>query len=114
MFSAFSRYLYTVHYIDIPPSPYWYCTLVNFFVLTAVMCSTLFILSMTFERFYSIIRPHKAASFNTIKKAWILIISITILSISFNIPHLFISDADGRFCVANRISSVNVFGAFYY
>ena len=78
------------------------------------MCSTLFILSMTFERFYSIIMPHKAASFNTVKKAQILILIITILSISFNVPHLFISDADGRFCVANRISSVNICGAFYY
>ena len=78
------------------------------------MCSTLFILSMTFERFYSIIMPHKAASFNTVTKARNLITIIIILSISFNIPHLFISDADGRFCVANRISSINVYGALYY
>ena len=78
------------------------------------MCSTLFILSMTFERFYSVIMPHKAASFNTVKKAQISIFIITILSICFNVPHLFISDADGRFCVANRMSSVNLFGAFYH
>ena len=58
--------------------------------------------------------PHKAASFNTVQKAQILIVIITILSILFNVPHLFISDADGRLCVANRISSVNVYGAFYY
>ena len=32
----------------------------------------------------------------------------------FHIPHLFISDSNGRFCVANRISAVNVFGAIYY
>ena len=69
---------------------------------------------MTFERFYSIIMPHKAASFNTIKKAWIIIIGVIILSILFHIPHLFISDSNGRFCVANRISAVNVFGAIYY
>ena len=69
---------------------------------------------MTFERFYSIIRPHKAASFNTIQKARNFITVIIIISIAFNVPHLFLSDYDGRFCVANRISSVNVYGALYY
>ena len=114
LISAFTRYLNTVHDVDMPPNQYWYCTLVNSIVLTATMCSTCFIMTMTFERFYSIIRPHKAASFNTVKKARIIIVCIIILSISFNIPHLFLSDHDGRFCVANRISSVNVYGAFYY
>ena len=97
-----------------PPSQYWYCSLNIFFALVAVMCSTYFILIMTFERFYSIIQPHKAASFNTIKKAKILIALIIVLSIGFNFPHLFLSDYQGRFCIANRISSINVYGALYY
>ena len=41
--------------------------------------STFFIISLTFERFYSIIRPHKAASFNTIRRAKIIIICIVII-----------------------------------
>ena len=97
-----------------PRSPYWYCSLLIVFNLTAVMCSTNFILTMTFERFYSIIMPHKAASFNTVKRAKILIGCIVVLSIGFNFPHLFLSDTQGRYCIANRIASVNVYGALYY
>ena len=50
---------------------------------------------MTFERFYSIIRPHKAASFNTVKKAKIIIVSIFVFFTVFNIPHPFFIEMDG-------------------
>ena len=97
-----------------PPSAYWYCSILIFISLTTVMCSTLFILSMTFQRFYGIIIPHKAASFNTVKKAKIVTGCIVVLSIGFNFPHLFLSDTQSRYCIANRIASVNVYGALYY
>ena len=54
---------------------------------------------MTFDRFYSIIRPHKAASFNTVKRARITIISIIIFSSIFNISPLFVITNSGRECV---------------
>ena len=54
---------------------------------------------MTFDRFYSIIRPHKAASFNTVKRAKITITSIVIFSVVFNIPPLFVITNGGRECV---------------
>ena len=63
------------------------------------MSSTWLILAMTFERFYSIIRPHKAASFNTIRKAKITIVCIFVILTIFNIPHSFLSDVDGLRCV---------------
>ena len=74
-----------------PPSQYFYCTRTMTMLYMSGLCSTLFILSMTFERFYSIIKPHKAASFNTVKRAKITVICIVIFSIIFNIPHWFIS-----------------------
>ena len=64
-----------------------------------MMWSTLFILSMTFERFYSIVRPHKAASFNTVKKAKITIVLCIIIGFLFNIPHLFLSLNQGVRCI---------------
>ena len=82
-----------------PPSQYWHCTLVIFIMLTATMCSTFFIMSMTFERFYSIIRPHKAASFNTVKRAKITIACIIVLCLLYNSPHAFVSIDHGRRCV---------------
>ena len=52
---------------------------------------------MTFERFYSIIRPHKSALFNTVKRAKIVISAIVVFSAVFNIPHLFAtSEAVGQ------------------
>ena len=63
------------------------------------MSSTFLIISMTFERFYSIVKPHKATSFNTVKKAKIKIGSIIVFSYLFNIPHLFMSDIQGLQCV---------------
>ena len=56
-----------------PPNPLWNCKIANTAVFTSMMWSTLFILSMTLRDFYSIVRPHKAASFNTVKRAKITI-----------------------------------------
>ena len=57
---------------------------------------------MTFDRFYSIIRPHKAASFNTVKRAKITILFVMIISILYNIPFLYTVTNAGRNCVADR------------
>ena len=81
-----------------PPNQQWHCSLVSFFVFMSGLSSTLFILNMTFERFYSIIRPHKAASFNTVKKAKITIMCVVIFSTIYNLPHLFATAVEGRTC----------------
>ena len=47
-----------------------------FMVVSSFLCSTYLLIAMTFERFYSIIRPHKAASFNTVMKAKIIIVCV--------------------------------------
>ena len=69
---------------------------------------------MTFERFYSIIRPQKAASFNTVKRAKITILCIVILSIIYNIPHLFVTLPEGRACVPFGNAIQTDVGLFYY
>ena len=96
---GFASYLRQVHYMPMPPNPYWNCKLANTAMFTSMMWSTLFILSMTFERFYGIVRPHKAASFNTVKKAKITIVSCVIFSLLFNLPHLFLSTDHGVRCI---------------
>ena len=68
---------------------------------------------MTFERFYSIILPHKAASFNTVKKAKMTIVCIFVIFTLFNIPHLFMSDMDGARCVPWG-KGAYFFGQFYF
>ena len=77
---------------------FWYCTIWVTIASSANLCSTLFLLSMTFDRCYSIIRPHKTASFNTVQRAKITITCIVVFSMFFNIPHLFATAQRGRKC----------------
>ena len=94
--SALTSYLNSVHEVDFPPDQYLYCAVSTMFLWNSSLCNALFILSMTFDRFYSIIRPHKAASFNTVKRAKITIVSIIIFSTLFNVPYLFAMTTNGR------------------
>ena len=87
------------------PSTFWYCTIWVTVASFSNLCSTLFLLSMTFDRFYSIIRPHKAASFNTVKRAKVTITCVIVFSSLFNIPHLFATAQRGRRC--NPIGKVS-------
>ncbi len=97
--SAITYYLNDVHGVFMPPSQFWYCTSANYFLFSAALSSTYIIISMTFDRFYSIIKPHRAASMNTVKRAYITISCVISLSFVFNIPHWFLSTAlDNKFC----------------
>ena len=84
------------------------------FLFSSFLCSTLLILSMTFDRFYSIIRPHKAASFNTVKRAKVTIICIVIFCFIFNLPHLFLSSHENWQCLPYGKATVVSYGLFYY
>ena len=100
--------------VPFPPGPYWYCALTNGILFSAFLCGTLLILSMTFDRFYSIIRPHKAASFNTVKRAKITIVCISMFSIFYNIPHLFISTHENWQCFPYGKAMEKPYGQLYY
>ena len=62
----------------------------------------------------SIIRPLKAASFNTMSRVRIIIVFIFMFGFTYSIPFLFISVNDGRTCIPNAIASNNIFGELYY
>ena len=94
-----SIWLNNVFDVDMPLSQYWHCILVNYIMLTSALCSTYFIISMTFERFYSIIRPHKAASVNTVKKAKRIIACIVVICLLYNSPHIYLGNNHGIRCV---------------
>ena len=112
-FVGFISYLNQVHKIGMPPNFSWHCKIGSFILLTATLCSTAFTLSMTFERFYSIIKPHKAAFFNTVKRAKITIIIIVIFSNLYHIPHLFIKSDAGLYCVPFLGVLDKGYGKFY-
>ena len=104
IFVGFASYLRQVHNVAMPPNPLWNCKIANIAVSASMMFSTLFILCMTFERFYSIIQPHKAASFNTVKRAKITIVVCVIIGFLFNIPHLFFSIHQGVRCIPHSVT----------
>ena len=100
--------------INFPPDISWFCTLHTTALWMTTLCGAMFIVNMTFDRFYSIIRPHKAASFNTVKRAKLTIVCIVIFSILYNIPHLFVTLNEGRQCYPFGKRLDTMVGQFYY
>ena len=113
-FPGFVTYLVMEQGVKMPPGQLWYCHIVNLFNFVCFLCSTLLILSMTFDRFYSIIRPHKAASFNTVKRAKFTVACTVIISILYNIPHLYVSAHVNWECVPYATAMGKPYGEFYY
>ena len=84
-------------HLKIKPSTFWYCSIWVTLSSFSSLNSTFFLIILTFERFYSIIQPHKAALFNAVGRAKIIISTIVTVSAIFNIPHLFAtSEAVGQ------------------
>ena len=108
-------YLNLVHDLDVSlGNQYRYCALSSFFIVTTFLCSAYLLIAITFECFYSIIQPHKAASFNTVKGARIVILSVTGGCISYSVPFLFIGDDFGKLCIPNKFASDYVLGEMYH
>ena len=103
-----------VHDVPMPPSQTGYCRMGTTVNWAANMCSTLLIVSMTFGRFYSIIMPHKATSFNTVKRAKITVTCIVLLSALYNVPHLFFTDHEEWQCLPYGLAMASVLGQLYY
>ena len=85
--------------VDFPPNLRWYCSIDLYVVLTNMMAGTFIILSMTFDRWFSIVYPHKASSFNTLKRAKITLVIILLFSVIFNLPQIYVGSFLGRKCV---------------
>ena len=90
-----------------------YCSIRLLSKTSLSFSSTYFILVMTFERFYSIIRPHKASSFNTVRKARITCFCILMLCILYNIPQVFLYKIKGYSCV-QYAENMDTLGTLYY
>ena len=107
-------YLNQFHDVDMPPNQLLFCRLQMFFLHFATVSSNNLLIAVTFERFYSIIRPHKAVSFNTVKRSKIIISCIFVVFIVYSSPYLFITVTSGRVCVSNQNADANVLRALYY
>ena len=91
-----------------------HCATATTILFMSSMCSTVFILTMTLERFFSIIKPHKAASVNTTKRAKIANACIIMVSILYNIPHIFITTDQQLQCIPYGKVMNKTYGQFYF
>ena len=107
-------YFRTVHGIHVSDNLKWPCRLGITVYLSSSLSSTLLVLNMTFDRFYSIIKPHIASSFNTVKRAKASILGVVLFSVAFNVPHIFIESVYGSQCVTLYGVRGEVHGQFYY
>ena len=113
-FSGYTTYLARDHHVEFPPNQYWYCSILITVLAMAMFCGSLLLVAMTFDRFYSIIRPHKATSFNTIRRTRMTIITAVLFGILFNIPNLFISDNKGWECMPFAKAGRTLYGKVFY
>ena len=90
------------------------CGLDSTVLFMASMCSTFFIVFMTFQRFYSIIKPHKAASFNTVKRAKVTILCVITFSVLYNIPHTPYTMRLDTSCVTYHKGMSHIWAKIYY
>ena len=107
-------YLNTEYGVEMLLDQQWHCEITMVVSATLNLVSVLLIVSMTFERFYGIIRPHKAASFNTVKRAKIIIVCIVLISVLYNCPHAFITESQGRHCIPHAKIINNIYNQLYY
>ena len=107
-------YLNQFHDVEMPPNQLLFCRLQMFFLYFATLSSNNLLIAVTFERFYSIIQPHKAASFNTVKRARIVIGCIFVVFIVYASPYLLITVTSGLVCVSNQNADANVLRELYY
>ena len=114
MISALVTHLATQAGVRFPPNQFWFCRFVVPCIFSGFLCSTLLVVSMTFDRFYSILMPLKAASFNTVKRAKITIICIYLFGFAFNIPQAFLVSSETYQCNPYGKAGYISYGMVYY
>ena len=107
-------YLDEVLGIEMPPNKVMYCSLQMYTYTSAYLTSAYLLVTMTLERSYSIIRPHKAAAFNTVKRARVVILIIFLSFFTYSVPYLFIGDHNGIACIINKYVSINILGDIFH
>ena len=100
LFPVFVLYFNQVHNVDMKPDQKGYCIILIYIAAVIQTCSAYFVVFITLERFYSIVRPHKAASFNTVKRARIIIACIVTYSFVGSVRHFFMTENDERICMS--------------
>ena len=107
-------YLGKAHHVALPPNPHVSCVLRITIVFASGLWGILLIMAMTFDRFYGIVKPHKASSVNTVRRAQITCMCIIMFGSIYNIPHIFYSINSGYDCIPYGKAMIHAPGEIYY
>ena len=110
---ALVSYLEQVAGVEMPPNQLWFCRIFHLVLYFGCMSGCHLLVAMTFERFYSIIQPHKAASFNTVRKARIIVSFIFLYGFLYSTPYLLIASYNGNVCIPNAAAADSILGQMY-
>ena len=82
------------------------CEFSAFIVFVALQNSTFQVVAMTIDKFIAVKWPHKAAVYNSSKRAKVIAIGIFVSVIIYNIPHIFLSRLIGNVCFASAAEGI--------
>ena len=77
----------------------WECKIAAYFVNISLQSSSYQILAMTIDKYVAIKWPHKAATYSTPKRSKIIVLSVFMLALIYNSPHLLVASLVGDQCL---------------
>ena len=90
------------------------CKVATYLMAVAIQNSAFDIFAMTLDKYIAMKWPHKAAIFSSSKRAKVIMIGVLIFTLIYNIPHIFLTEMVGDFCVGFAIGGTftNVYSWF--
>ena len=93
-----SFYYWLVMVVKIYGLTLWECKIATYFVNIFLKCSTYQVLAMTFDKYFAIKWPHRAATYSIPRRTKIILLCIYLCAFIYNVPHLLITSLVGDFC----------------
>ena len=87
----------------------WYvleCKINAYFAYFSLQTATYQVLVMTIDKYVAIKWPHKAATYSTPRRAKIIILTILVFVLIFNLPHFYITTLIGGKCYGYSVKSI--------
>ena len=84
----------------------WECKISVHIAIFTIQSSTYQVLAMTIDKYVAVKWPHRAASYSTPKRAKIILLSIFLCALIYNLPHLLFASLVGHQCLGYVVGGV--------
>ena len=82
------------------------CKIIDFLGLFTLQNSTFQIVAMTVDKYIAIKRPHREATYSTARRAKMITVGLSLCTLCYNGPHLFLSRVIGGQCIAYSMDKI--------